>query len=102
MRWSWQAGPIRSTYGDLVLRVHYISSSRLEWHQIQGPEAGSKSEQDFGVARVRDDVFFLWWQEKDSSVLSQVVDFEAGRVDTVWVTPDRQLMAFQGMVRALD
>lgn len=34
-------------YGDLVLRVHYLSNARLAWTQLKGPDAGSEGEQDF-------------------------------------------------------
>jgi hypothetical protein len=46
-------------------------------------------------AVVRSGVYFLWWQEKDSSVVNQVVDIEQGRVFTTWVSAEKTLMAFR-------
>ena len=89
-------------YGDMVIRVRYLSDSRLEWEQTKGPQAGLKAEELYGSAAVRDDVVFFWWQEKDQSVVSQVVDFGKGVVSTTWTSPDRKLAQFQGKVRPLE
>ncbi|HZN04682.1 MAG TPA: MoaF N-terminal domain-containing protein [Candidatus Polarisedimenticolia bacterium] len=86
-------------YGEMVIRVRYLSDSRLEWEQTKGPQAGLKAEEQYGSAAVRDDVVFFWWQEKDQSVVSQVVDFGKGVVYTTWTSPDRKLAQFQGKVR---
>jgi hypothetical protein len=32
--------------------------------------------------------------------VTQVVDFEMGRVFTTWISPDRQVASFQGTARA--
>jgi hypothetical protein len=71
-------------YGDVVIRVRYLSESHLEWEQVRGPEIGLKAEEHYGHAAIRDDVLFVWWQEADASVVSQVVDFEKETVCTVW------------------
>jgi hypothetical protein len=42
---------------------------------------------------------FVTWQEKDQSVVSQVVDFERGAVFTAWVSAARALANFQGKVK---
>jgi hypothetical protein len=86
-------------YGDLVLRVRYLSASRLSWAQLKGPEAGSEAEQEYTYVLVRPGVYFFWWQEKDTSVVSQVVDAEQGRVYTTWVSPDKTMLAFHGSIR---
>ena len=39
------------------------------------------------------------WQEKDTSIVTQVVDFERARVHTTWTSPEKKLAAFQGAVR---
>ena len=86
-------------YGDLVIRVRYLSDSRLQWEQIKGPQTGLKAEEQYGCAAVRDDVVFFWWQEKDSGVVTQVVDFGRAVVHTTWTSPDKKLAGFQGKVR---
>lgn len=87
-------------YGDLVIRVRYLSESRLEWEQMKGPQAGLKAEERYSHAAVREDVIHFWWQEKDSSVVSQVVDFAKGAVFTTWTSADRKLPGFQGKVKS--
>jgi hypothetical protein len=42
--------------------------------------------------------YFVWWQEKDASVITQVVDFEKGVVQTTWTSPEKELIAFEGTV----
>lgn len=87
-------------YGEMVIRVRYLSDSRLAWEQIKGPQAGLKAEEDYGFAAIRPGVRYFWWQEKDSSVVTQVVDFEKGRVYTTWTSPEKKVSSFQGAVRA--
>jgi hypothetical protein len=88
-------------YGDLVIRVRYISDSRLEWEQIKGRQAGQKGEEEFSSSTVREDVVFFWWQEKDNSVVTQVVDFGRLTVHTTWTPPGKQVAGFQGKVKPL-
>jgi hypothetical protein len=87
-------------YGQLTIRVRYASDRKLHWEQVKGPEVGSKAEEEYGSAAIRPGVDFLWWQEKDGAVVSQVVDLEKRRVHTTWVAPGRTLAAFQGTVTA--
>jgi hypothetical protein len=86
-------------YGEMVIRVRYLSESRLQWEQVKGPQPGSKAEEEYGSAAVRDDVVFFWWQEKDSGVVTQVVDFGRAVVHTTWTSPEKKLAGFQGKVR---
>jgi hypothetical protein len=89
-------------YGDLVIGVRYASDRRLTWEQIQGPQAGLKGEETYEATLIRPGVYFIWWQEKDTSVVAQVVDFEKGRVHTTWISPEKKVAAFQGAVRPRD
>lgn len=85
-------------YGDLIVRVRYLSERKLEWEQVRGPEAGLKSEEEYGSTSIRPGVCFVWWQEKDTSVVTQVVDFERGVVHTTWISPEKVVASFQGTV----
>ena len=89
-------------YGEMVIRVLYQSEARLEWEQIEGPQAGFKAEEQYGHVPVREGIVFFWWQEKDTSVVTQVVDFEKASVYTTWISPDKKLAGFQGKVRLLE
>lgn len=85
-------------YGGFAVAVRYLSESKLVWEQIKGSDVGSKGEEEYRFSVIRPDVYLVWWQEKDMSVVTQVVDFERGRVDTIWVSPGKEVQSFQGVV----
>lgn len=85
-------------YGDLVISVRYLSDRRLTWEQIKGPEVGLKAEEEYRFAVIRPGLYFIWWQENDTSVVTQVVDFEKGRVHTTWISAEKTVSSFQGTV----
>jgi hypothetical protein len=87
-------------YVDMVIRMRYVSETTLQWEQVEGPDAGIKGEETYDFSAVRPNVYFIWCQQKDTSVVTQVVDFDEGRVHTTWTSPDKALMAFQGTIRA--
>ena len=89
-------------YGELQIRVRYLSASKLQWEQIKGPAVGLKAEEEYGFSVVRAGLYFIWWQEEDTSVVTQVVDFEKRRVHTTWTSPDKKLAAFQGSISATE
>lgn len=89
-------------YGALQIRVRYLSDSKLAWEQIKGPAVGLKAEEEYGLAVIRPDAYFIWWQEKDASVVSQVVDFEKGLVHSTWLSPEKQLASFHGTLTPKD
>jgi MoaF-like len=85
-------------YGDLVVRMRYLSGSQLEWEQVKGPQIGLKAERDYGSSVVRSDIVFFWWEEKDRAIVTQVVDFGKGSVHTTWIASDKKPAGFQGKV----
>jgi molybdenum cofactor biosynthesis MoaF-like protein len=85
-------------YGQMAIKVRYLSSQKLEWEQVKGPQTGLKGQEDYGFFVIRPGVYFIWWQEKDTSIVTQVVDFEKRLVHTTWTSPDKKLSAFQGGV----
>ena len=89
-------------YGDFVVRVRYLSDSQLHWEQLKGPTIGLEGTEDYGVSTVRPGVYFVWWQEKDTSIVTQVVDLERRRVHTTWTSPDKKLAAYQGTIVPQD
>lgn len=89
-------------YGEMVVSVRYLSDRRLAWEQIKGPQAGLRGEERYRFAAIRGDLYFIWWQEKDMSVVTQVVDFERGRVHTTWISSEKDVASFQGTVTARE
>jgi hypothetical protein len=83
-------------YGELVVKVRYLSDHRLAWQQIKGPEVGQQAEEEYRFATIRPGVYFVWWQEKDTSVVTQVVDFEKRVVHTTWISPEKKVASFKG------
>jgi hypothetical protein len=63
-------------YGDTVIHVRSVSETTLQWEQVEGPEAGLKGDETYGFSAVPPNVYFIWWQEKDKSVATQVVDLD--------------------------
>ena len=85
-------------YGEFAVRVHYISSSLLEWEQTKGDAPGSKGEESYQAVELAPRMYLVWWQEKDASVISQVVDLEKRRVHTNWISPDTKVQYFEGKI----
>ena len=89
-------------YGVMAIGVRYLSDHRLAWERVRGPDAGLKGEETYEFAVIRRGVYFIWWQEKDTSVVSQLVDFKKARVYTTWTSPEKQVESFQGAVTTRD
>ena len=87
-------------YGDMVIRMRYVSETTLRWEQVEGPEAGVERDESYTLSAVSTNVNFIWCKVRDNSLITQVVDFDEGRVHTTWTSPDKTLMAFQGTIRA--
>jgi hypothetical protein len=88
-------------YGDFAVEVHYLSEARLVWEQLKGPQAGSKAEQSYASVMIRPHLYFISWQEADTSMVVQVVDFELKQVYTTWISPEKSLFHFQGTLSEL-
>ena len=86
-------------YGDLALRVRYVSGTKLTWEQLKGPSPGLKGEESYRGAEIRPDVHFIWWREEDGSFMAQVVDFGERRVFSTWSAPGKEAEHFKGSVK---
>lgn len=89
-------------YGDFVLKVRYLSESRLRWEQLKGPSPGLQGEERYSFTAIRPHVYLLWWQEQDKSVIVQVLDFEKWSVQTVWASPQAAPQHFSGTIQSSD
>jgi hypothetical protein len=86
-------------YGGIAIKVRYLSDRDLEWEQVRGPDAGLKGRETYHAVEVRPGACFIWWQEKDTSVVAQVVDFQERKVYTAWISPEKKVEQFQGTIR---
>jgi hypothetical protein len=89
-------------YGDLVVRMRYLTATRLEWEQVKGPQVGLRAEREFFHSAIRSDIIFFWWEEKEHAIVTQVVDFERGSVHTTWIAADKRPAAFRGEVKPVE
>jgi len=89
-------------YGDLVVRMRYLTAARLEWEQVRGPQVGLKAEREYGHSPIRDDIVFFWWEEKDQATVAQIVDFGKGSVHTTWIALGKKPAGFQGKVEPVE
>jgi len=85
-------------YGDLVIRVRYVSDRKLEWEQVKGPQAGLKGQEDYASSAIRPGVHFDGGR-RGTPIVTQVVDFEKKMVHTTWSSPEKRLAAFQGRIK---
>lgn len=86
-------------FPQFTVKVHYISETTMRWEQTRGAAAGSHDEEEYHVVEVCPDVLLLSWQERNTSVVSQVVDFGRGTVYTTYVSPEKEIFRLQGTVR---
>jgi hypothetical protein len=89
-------------YGRVIIKAHYISDTRLRWEQTEGPAAGLTAEETYHSFEVRPNVHFISWQERDTSVVTQVVDFERRKVFTAWISPEKQVANFEGTIEPVE
>jgi hypothetical protein len=92
-------GKFEFDYGQFLVSVDYLSSDRLQWEQLRGPGAGLAGVETYRSVEVRPNVHLIWWQEKDTSVVSQVADFEKRRVFTNWISPEKKVEHFEGTIK---
>jgi hypothetical protein len=86
-------------YGEFLVKVHYLTDHTLRWEQMKGSSPGLTAEETYNSIEVRKDVHMMSWQEKDGSVVVQVVDWERERVYTTWISSDKTVHNFQGNIR---
>ena len=86
-------------YGQFAVRVRYLSDSELDWEQLKGPAPGLKGKETYRLDEIRPNVYFLSWQEKDTSIVTQVLDFAGERAFTAWISPEKKVERFVGTIR---
>jgi hypothetical protein len=89
-------------YGEVTIRAHYVSDTRLRWEQTEGPAPGLAAEETYHSFEVRPNVYFISWQEQGTLVVTQVVDFERRKVFTAWISPEKQVSNFEGTIEPVE
>jgi MoaF-like len=86
-------------YHEFLVRVDYKSDRILRWEQIKGSSPGLTAEETYNSTEVRSNIHMISWQEKDDSVVVQIIDWERERVFTTWIGSDKKVHHFQGNIR---
>jgi hypothetical protein len=95
-------GRFRYDYpGGVAYEVTCASSTSLHWHCVSGDDQGREASETIDRVLLSEHQHLLSWTEADNLVVTQVVDYAAGRVDTVLVLPGGKRLVLQGSVRRL-
>lgn len=86
-------------YGDVQIRTTFLAEGRLRWECLAGPAAGQSGEENFQLTTVRPEIVFVAWQEKDKTVVAQVIDWANMRVHSSIITPEREFFYLHGTLR---
>lgn len=71
---------IEYRYGESVYHVTLDSDSTLHWEAIAGDEKGFKANETYVAEFISPQKFFITWGEESGIGVSQVLDFEKGKV----------------------
>lgn len=95
-------GRFRYEYpGGVAYEVTCASTTSLHWRCVGGHDQGREASETIDRVSLREHQHMLSWTEADNLVVTQVVDYAAGRVDTVLVLPGGRRLVLQGSVRRL-
>ncbi|MDO5625861.1 MAG: MoaF C-terminal domain-containing protein [Pseudomonadota bacterium] len=88
--------------GGTSYEVRFDSATALHWHCVAGDEKGRQASETCDRVPLRDAQDLLSWTEADGLSVTQVVDWQAGRVNTVLSLPaGGERVVLQGRVRRL-
>jgi phenolic acid decarboxylase len=95
-------GRFRYDYPDgVAYEVTCASTTSLHWRCVGGDDQGREASETIDRVPLSEHQHLLSWTEADNLVVTQVVDYTAGRVDTVLVLPGGKRLVLQGSVRRL-
>lgn len=67
-------------YGTDVYHLTFDSDSELHWVAMQGDEKGVVYEETYISEWIEDSYLFISWEEDNGIAVSQILDFENGKV----------------------
>jgi hypothetical protein len=71
---------IEYRYGESIYHVTIDSDSTLHWEAVAGDEKGVKANETYVAEFVAHQQYFISWGEENEIGVSQVLDFEKGKV----------------------
>lgn len=92
-------GRFRYEYeGGVVYEVDVERDDALHWRCVEGADKGREAIEAVDRVPLRAHQHMMSWTEADGLVVAQVVDYDAGRVDTVLVLPGGKRLVLQGRI----
>ena len=71
---------IEYRYGESVYHVTIDIDTKLHWEAVTGDETGVKGNETYVGEFVESQKFFITWGEENGVGVSQILDFENGKV----------------------
>ncbi|WP_339704500.1 MoaF C-terminal domain-containing protein [Algoriphagus aquimarinus] len=92
---------IEYRYGERVYHVTFDSDTILHWEAMAGDEIGVKENETYVAEWIDSKKLFISWGETNGIVVSQILDFEKGKVHNHLVR-NREPSMGEGQIRILD
>jgi len=92
---------IEYRYGESVYHVTFDSDSTLHWEAIAGDETGTKEDETYVSEWIEADKLFITWGETNGIGVSQILDFEKGKVHN-HLLRGRNASAFMGDIKLFE
>lgn len=92
---------IEYKYGEDIFHVTLDSDSTLHWEGMAGHEKGVKANETYFMESLDSARIFIMWDEASGIAVSQVLDFEQGKVYN-HLMQNRELRHGHGEIRVLD
>lgn len=87
-------------FGDNAYEMFYHVSNKLTYRELHGLDNPRTVEID--VIKLRDNLFLINWQQEDSTIVSQIVDFDYKTIYSVILSPDKELTKLNGSLRVIS
>lgn len=87
-------------YGDSVYHVTFDSDSTLHWEAMAGDEIGTRENETYVAEWIEPLKLFITWGEANGIGVSQVLDFNQGKVHN-HLLRDREVSMGPGDIRIL-
>lgn len=92
-------GKFRYAYeGGVVYEVEVERDDALHWRCAEGEDKGREARETVDRVPLHTHQHLLSWTEADGLAVVQVVDYDAGRVNTVLVPSGSERIVLQGTV----
>ncbi len=92
---------IEYRYGVSIYHVTFDSDTTMHWEAMTGEEKGVKENETYAAEWIDSNKLFISWSEANGMVVSQILDFEKGKVYNHLVR-NREPSMGEGQIRILE